>query len=98
MKIENEGSATNLTLIQHDVHDREKSVKTESTKYSADTVHLSQEALDYGKIKDVLETVSEKGADKAAQIADSLQNNTYNVDSSAVAEKLINTPVIDIIL
>lgn len=95
MKIE---TVTSFPSIQHDVPGGEKKGSHQSINPSADTVNLSPKALDYQNIKDALEADAETGAKKAAQITSSIQNNTYNVDSGAIADKLMNSPVIDIIL
>jgi len=62
-----------------------------------DKVELSAESKEIKKINDVLEMTPEVRADRVAELKKLVQEDRYQVDSEALAEKMIDQSIIDLI-
>jgi flagellar biosynthesis anti-sigma factor FlgM len=62
-----------------------------------DKVELSAESKEIKKINDVLEMTPDVRADRVAELKKLVQEDRYQVDSNALAEKMIDQTIIDLI-
>ena len=62
-----------------------------------DKVELSTQSKEIKKINDVLEMTPDVRADRVAELKKLVQEDRYKVDSEALAEKMIDQSIIDLI-
>ena len=62
-----------------------------------DKVELSAESKEIKKINDVLEMTPDVRADRVAELKKLVQEDRFQVDSNALAEKMIDQTIIDLI-
>ena len=62
-----------------------------------DKVELSAESKELKKINDVLEMTPDVRADRVAELKKQIQEDRYQVDSEAVAGKMIDQTIIDLV-
>ena len=62
-----------------------------------DKVELSAQSREIKKINDVLEMTPDVRADRVAELKKLVQEDRYQVDSEALADKMIDQTIIDLI-
>ncbi len=62
-----------------------------------DKVELSDRSREMQKINDVLETTPDVRAERVAELKKAVQEGRYQVDSEAVADKMVNESIIDLV-
>ena len=98
MKIENEESVKNLSSLLKSSAEKEAKTKTvKETEKSDDQVQLSPRAMEFQRIKDVLETVPEVREEKVAELTESIKKGAYKPDTQKTAENLIKESLIDLL-
>ena len=73
------------------------SLETKKQESPVDKVELSAQSKEMQKINDVLEMTPDVRAERVAELKKLVQQGGYQVDSEAVAEKMINQSIIDLI-
>ena len=68
-----------------------------SRQSSADKVELSAESKEMQKIYEILKSTPDVRAEKVSELKKQVQEDSYQVDSGAVAEKMIKDSLLDLI-
>ncbi|MCL1999544.1 MAG: flagellar biosynthesis anti-sigma factor FlgM [Turicibacter sp.] len=70
-----------------------KTKPTTSHRPSTDTFSLSHHAEDYQTARRALASLPDIREDKVASLRHLIQSNQYNIPSSAIAEKILQSPI-----
>jgi negative regulator of flagellin synthesis FlgM len=68
-----------------------------SRQSSTDKVELSAESKEMQKIYEILKSTPDVRAEKVSELKKQVQEDSYQVDSGAVAEKMIKDSLLDLI-
>ena len=69
----------------------------ENKEALVDKLQISVQPKETKKINDVLQTIPDVRADRIAELKKLVQENRYQVDCEALAEKMIGQMIIDLI-
>jgi negative regulator of flagellin synthesis FlgM len=73
------------------------SQKVEDKSLSPDKVELSAQSKEMQKIHEVLQTTPDVRAEKVAALKKRIEEGQYEVDSEALAEKMIKESILDLV-
>jgi len=100
MKINDLSQGSNQIQYVNQANPQDKSPAAQDIKNPetlVDKVELSAESKEIKKINDVLEMTPDVRADRVAELKKQIQEDRYHVDSEAVAEKMIDQTIIDLV-
>ena len=84
----NEADSQNKSSVSHEIEKKGALV---------DKLQISAQPKETKKINDVLQTVPDVRADRIAELKKLVQEDRYQVDCEALAEKMIDQMIIDLI-
>ena len=100
MKVNDLSQGSNQIQYVNQANPQDKSPAAQDIKNQetlVDKVELSAESKEIKKINDVLEMTPDVRADRVAELKKQIQEDRYHVDSEAVAEKMIDQTIIDLV-
>ena len=100
MKINDLSQGSNQIQYVNQANPQDKSPAAQDIKNQetlVDKVELSAESKEIKKINDVLEMTPDVRADRVAELKKQVQEDRYQVDSEAVAGKMIDQTIIDLV-
>jgi len=100
MKINDLSQGSNQIQYVNQANPQDKSPAAQDIKNQetlVDKVELSAESKEIKKINDVLEMTPDVRADRVAELKKRVQEDRYQVDSEAVAGKMIDQTIIDLV-
>jgi len=100
MKINDLSQGSNQIQYVNQANPQDKSPAAQDIKNPetlVDKVELSAESKEIKKINDVLEMTPDVRADRVAELKKRVQEDRYQVDSEAVAGKMIDQTIIDLV-
>jgi len=100
MKVNDLSQGSNQIQYVNQANPQDKSPAAQDIKNQetlVDKVELSAESKEIKKINDVLEMTPDVRADRVAELKKQVQEDRYQVDSEAVAGKMIDQTIIDLV-
>jgi len=100
MKVNDLSQGSNQIQYVNQANPQDKSPAAQDIKNQetlVDKVELSAESKEIKKINDVLEMTPDVRADRVAELKKQIQEDRYQVDSEAVAGKMIDQTIIDLV-
>ncbi len=100
MKITDLSQGSNQIQYVNQANQQDKSPAAQDIKNQetlVDKVELSAESKEIKKINDVLEMTPDVRAERVAELKKLVQEDRYQVDSEAVAGKMIDQTIIDLV-
>ena len=92
MKIYNN---SNITKINQLYNRNKKIEKTNSTESVRDEIQISTKAKDFQYAMKAFRNLPEIREEKVAKIKEQIENNTYNISGKEVADKIMESIMID---
>ena len=94
----NQGSNTIQYVNQPNAQEKQSAAQEVKNKEaSQDKVELSAESREIKKINDALEMTPDVRAERVAELKKLVQEGRYQVDSEALADKMIKESILDLI-
>jgi len=94
----NQGSNTIQYVNQTNAQEKQSAAQEVKNKeVSEDKVELSAESREIKKINDALEMTPDVRAERVAELKKLVQEGRYQVDSEALADKMIKESILDLI-
>lgn len=100
MKVNDLSQGSNQIQYVNQTNPPDKATPSQEAKNPealVDKVELSAQSREIKKINDVLEMTPDVRADRVAELKKLVQEDRYQVDSEAVAGKMIDQTIIDIV-
>jgi negative regulator of flagellin synthesis FlgM len=100
MKVNDLSQGSNQIQYVNQANPQDKSPAAQDIKNQetlVDKVELSAQSREIKKINDVLEMTPDVRADRVAELKKQIQEDRYQVDSEAVAGKMIDQTIIDLV-
>jgi negative regulator of flagellin synthesis FlgM len=98
MKINDVQQGSNTIQYVNQTNQAEKNTTAQGVKNpeaSGDKVELSALSREMQKINDVLEMTPDVRAERVSELKAAIQEGRYNIDSEAVADKMIRETLLD---
>jgi negative regulator of flagellin synthesis FlgM len=99
MEITPKNDAINIDAYVNNVNEKQDADKTsdkpDKIVTKGDTVAISETAKQIQEAKKQLEDIPDVRADKVAELKAQIENNTYEIKSEEIAEKMLNESLIN---
>jgi flagellar biosynthesis anti-sigma factor FlgM len=96
MKIHNDELIGNLTAPQKSSQDVKASKEQESLNTACDCVHLSAEAQEYNRIKELVDKTPDVRQESVDRLRNDIESGAYSADAGKISDALIRESLLDL--